>query len=196
MNKKEIKEIVRKEIRNKRENLSFDEKEKLSCEIIKRLFENFSEQFEKAEVIMSYMDFKNEVSTKELNKRFEKEGKKLLIPRVSEDKSKIIPVVINGEYKKGNFGILESKGADYTHGNIDIVIVPGVVFNSRGERIGFGKGYYDKFLTSFNNPEKKPLKISLAYDLQINDRFFGEEHDEKIDIIITEKRVIDVRKNR
>lgn len=188
MSNKDIKSFVRKEIREKRENLSEGEKEKLSSQIIKRFFENISPYLEKAQVIMSYMDFKNEVSTGEINRKLIEMGKTVLIPRVSEDKSRIIPVVFNGEFKKGNFGILESKGNDFTEKNIDIVIVPGVAFNTRGERIGFGRGYYDKFLNSFG--ETKPLKISLAYDFQVDDRFFGEEYDEKIHILITESKIM------
>lgn len=182
-----IKSIVRKEIREKRENLSFEEKENLSSVIVDKFFENFQEELKNAETVMSYMDFKNEVSTKELNKKFLQMGKTLLIPRISEDKSRIIPVVFNEELKRGNFGILESKGAEFTK-TIDIVIVPGIAFNSKGERVGFGKGYYDKFFAE--RKEKNILKISLAYEFQIDNRFCGEEQDKKIDILITQKRVI------
>lgn len=143
MENRTIKNLVRKEIREKRENLTQDEKEKLSS-AIREKFLNISE-VKNAEVVMSYMDFKNEVETRNINEILVKNGKKVLVPRVSEDKEKIIPVEVTGEYRKGNFGIEEAKGNDFLNGKIDIVIVPGIAFNEKGGRIGFGKGYYDKF---------------------------------------------------
>lgn len=188
MENKIIKNLVRKEIKSKRENLSKDEKEKLSS-AIKEKFLNLSE-IKNAEVIMSYMDFKNEVETREINKNLLEMGKKVLVPRVSRDKEKIIPAEVTGEYQKGSFGIEESAGKDFTKGKIDVVIVPGIAFNEKGGRIGFGKGYYDKFFSEREKTGDKILKISLAYDFQIDNRFSEEEHDKNIDILITEKRII------
>lgn len=185
---REIKNLVRKEIRYKRENISLEEKKNLSTVITEKFF-NLPE-IEKADVIMSYMDFKNEVETRELNEKLIKLGKKVLIPRVSEDKEKIIPAEITGQYRTGNFGIAESLGKDFAGKKIDIVIVPGIAFNEKGARIGFGKGYYDKFLSQWEEEIGKILKVSLAYDFQIDNRFSGENHDKNIDMIITENRII------
>ena len=190
MESKIIKNLVRKEIREKRENLIQDEKEKLSS-VIREKFLNLFE-VKNAEVIMSYMDFKNEVETRKINEILMENGKKVLVPRVSDDKEKIIPAEITGEYRKGNFGIEEAKGKDFMNGKIDIVIVPGIAFNENGGRIGFGKGYYDKFFSERENTGDKILKISLAYDFQIDNRFKEEEHDKNVDIIVTEKRIIKV----
>ena len=86
MENRTIKNLVRKEIREKRENLTQDEKEKLSS-AIREKFLNISE-VKNAEVVMSYMDFKNEVETRKINEILVKNGKKVLVPRVSEDKEK------------------------------------------------------------------------------------------------------------
>lgn len=190
MENKNIKNLVRKEIREKRENLTQDEKEKLSL-IIREKFLNLSE-VKNAEIVMSYMDFKNEVETRKINEILMENGKKVLVPRVSGDKEKIIPAEITGEYRKGNFGIEEAKGKDFMNGKIDIVIVPGIAFNENGGRIGFGKGYYDKFFSEREKTGDKILKISLAYDFQIDNRFKEEKHDKNVDIIVTEKRIIKV----
>ena len=186
MENRTIKNLVRKEIREKRENLTQDEKEKLSS-AIREKFLNISE-VKNAEVVMSYMDFKNEVETRNINEILVKNGKKVLV----ENKEKIIPVEVTGEYRKGNFGIEEAEGNDFLNGKIDIVIVPGIAFNEKGGRIGFGKGYYDKFFSEREKNGDKILKISLAYDFQIDNRFKEEEHDKNVDIIITEKRIIKV----
>lgn len=190
MESKIIKNLVRKEIREKRENLAQDEKEKLSS-VIREKFLNLSE-VKNAEVIMSYMDFKNEVETGKINKILCETGKKVLVPRVSGDKEKIIPAEVTGEYRKGSFGIEEAEGKDFLNGKIDIVIVPGIAFNEKGGRIGFGKGYYDKFFSEREKTGDKILKISLAYDFQIDNRFKEEKHDKNVDIIVTEKRIIKV----
>lgn len=184
----DIKETLRKKIKEKRENLSQEEKKNLSF-IIREKFLSLCE-IEKAQIIMSYMDFKNEVETRKINEILLQKGKKVLVPRVSDDKEKIIPVEITGEYKKGKYGIDESIGKDYLGKDIDIVIVPGIVFNKNCERIGFGKGYYDKFISEIEKTEKKILKISLAYDFQIDNTFKKEEHDKSVDMIVTEKRII------
>ena len=190
MKNRTIKNLVRKEIRIKRESLEENEKRRLSSIIIDK-FLNL-EEVKKALVIMSYMDFKNEVETRKINEILVKNGKKVLVPRVSEYKEKIIPVEVTGEYRKGNFGIEEAEGNDFLNGKIDIVIVPGIAFNEKGGRIGFGKGYYDKFFSEREKNGDKILKISLAYDFQIDNRFKEEEHDKNVDIIITEKRIIKV----
>ena len=106
MENRTIKNLVRKEIREKRENLTQDEKEKLSL-IIREKFLNLSE-VKNAEIVMSYMDFKNEVETRKINEILMENGKKVLVPRVSRDKEKIIPAEVTGEYQKGSFGIEES----------------------------------------------------------------------------------------
>ena len=188
-----LKNTVRKEIKLKRENLSLEEKVRLSTKITENFFKNFEKKLEKAEVIMSYMDFKNEVMTNKLNEKLKSMEKKIVLPKVLEDKSRIIPIEAEGKYIKGNFGILESTGREFL-GDIDIVIVPGIAFNTKGERIGFGKGYYDKFFDSLKIQGRKvPLKISLIYNFQIDERFKGEEHDEKVDALVTETEVINFK---
>lgn len=184
MNKKDI---VRKKIKEIRENLKIEEKHRLSSIIIEK-FLNL-EEIKKSKVIMSYMDFKNEVETRELNKKLLKIGKKVLVPKIYEN-DKIVPVVLKDEYEIGKYGIIESKGESFLENRIDIIIVPGIAFNERGDRIGFGKGYYDRFFSEYFKKNKIILKISLLYDFQIDNSFVGENHDEKIDILITEQRII------
>lgn len=184
MNKKDI---VRKKIKTIRENLKIEEKHRLSSIIIEK-FLNL-EEIKNSKIIMSYMDFKNEVETVELNKKLLEIGKEVLVPKIDEN-DKIVPVVLKEEYRTGKYGILESKGENFLENKIDIVIVPGIAFNEKGERIGFGKGYYDRFFSEYFKKNKNILKISLLYDFQIDNSFVGENHDEKIDILITEQRII------
>lgn len=179
MDKKEL----RAKIKKIREGLLFEEKNRLSENITNKFLE--LEEVKKAKVIMSYMDIKNEVQTKKLNENLKQMGKKVLLPSVEDLGIKVYED--NELYKKSKFGVLEPFGEEY-RGNIDIIIVPGIVFNSSGDRIGFGKGYYDKFLSK--NIYKKSLKISIIYNFQLVNDFLGEEFDQKIDMLVKENDVL------
>lgn len=183
MNNSEIKKCLRKKIRKIRESLSFEEKENLSAIIIKKFLED--DILKNSKTIMSYMSFKNEVETSKLHNQLLELGKIILLPKMID--GNIIPIKISKEFSSGNFGVIEPIGDEFLE-DIDLIIVPGVVFNKKGDRIGFGKGFYDRFL-SFEK-YKNSYKISLAYDFQIDNNFSGEEFDIKIDKLITEKEIL------
>lgn len=95
------------------------------------------------------------------------------------------------DFKIGKFNIKEP----HTHHpviakkNLDLAIIPGIAFDRQGNRIGFGKGYFDRLLKGLST---KCIKIALAYEFQILDNVPAEKHDQKVDIIITEKRIIKI----
>ena len=74
---------------------------------------------------------------------------------------------------------------------MDLIIVPGIVFDVKGNRLGFGKGYYDRFLSPSAN--FKAVKIGLAYEFQVVPKIDAQPHDITMDYIITEKRIIDCK---
>ena len=90
----------------------------------------------------------------------------------------------------GKFNILEPKDRFKTKEELDLIIVPGLVFDKKGNRIGHGKGYYDSFLKKHPNA----TKIGLAFEDQINKKILVEDHDIPMDFIITEKRIINCSK--
>jgi len=71
--------------------------------------------------------------------------------------------------------------------HLDIAIIPGVAFDIRGMRLGYGKGYYDRLIKNLHCP-----KIALAYEFQIVDNIPEEEHDHLMNKIVTEKRIITI----
>ncbi len=77
-------------------------------------------------------------------------------------------------FKKGAMGIEEPIGDKYI-GRIDLIVVPGIVFDKTGNRIGFGRGYYDRFLENY--PDS--VKVSIIYDFQLIEKIEVEEHDKK-----------------
>jgi 5-formyltetrahydrofolate cyclo-ligase len=148
------------------------------------------ELFNNAKTIMCYTNFKNEVITSEFIKYCLKIEKKVCLPKVNGDI--LIPYYINDFEKdlvKGSFGILEpiSQNKKAELEDIDLVIVPGVVFDDFKNRIGFGKGFYDKFLI---NLDKRCFKIGLAFSFQILKSIPSTEYDIPMDLIITEKNII------
>lgn len=91
-----------------------------------------------------------------------------------------------GEFIKGRFGVLEPISKEKIEINdLDLIVIPGLAYNKKGYRLGRGKGYYDRALENFSG-----FKIGLIYDDLLLDDEFQEDHDLKVDILITEKRVI------
>ena len=92
------------------------------------------------------------------------------------------------DLKISSYGILEPKKdkiKNISSDKIDLIIVPGVAFDLKGNRMGHGKGYYDRFLNLV-----KSTSIGLAFEFQIIENIPVESHDKPIDMIITEKRII------
>lgn len=91
----------------------------------------------------------------------------------------------------GHFGILEPKSDEYYYGLIDLVITPAVVFAGNGYRLGYGKGYYDRY---FSNNNFK-FSLGLCYESMLVENLFIEKHDKKVDVLITENRLINTNEN-
>ena len=141
-------------------------------------------EYKKAKTVMFFVSFGKEIFTHNLIR--ENRDKKIVVPKIID--FEIIPCIIKdfGELEKGYKMILEPtevKKADLRE--IDVVLVPGLAFDKRGYRIGYGKGFYDNFLKKVN-----ALKIGLCMDFQIVDKIPEKEWDIKMDAVITEKRVI------
>jgi 5-formyltetrahydrofolate cyclo-ligase len=172
------KKDIRKEILDKRNGLIKDEVVGKSIRITDKL--TSFEKFKDSRIIMAYMDFKNEVMTGFLTEHCLKLGKTLAFPLKDHT---------NG-LKPGTFGILEPVGElsrKIDPKEIDMVIVPGVAFDTKGNRIGYGAGYYDVFLKEVKDG---CLKVGIAFELQVIENIPKEEHDVSLDAIVTESRVV------
>ncbi|RMD47596.1 MAG: 5-formyltetrahydrofolate cyclo-ligase [Aquificota bacterium] len=180
-----MKKTLRNEFINKRLTYKLSEKE--SNIIVKKLI-NLPE-IKKAKYILLYYPHKNEVNILPLFQILK--GKILLLPRT--DSKDIFPVMVNSleNLKKGKFGILEPEGNPVQIEKIDVVIVPAIAFDKKGHRLGYGKGYYDRFLKNF-----KGTKIGVAYDFQVVEEIPKEEHDIPVDLIITPSQIIKVKEEQ
>lgn len=143
-------------------------------------------------VVMIYMSVRNEVDTYELGRELLRMGKTVCAPVVDRAERRIIPYTVSkipDDLVDGEYNIPEpsrEKGRPVDPASIDVVVVPGVGFDPRGYRLGYGGGYYDRFLPLCSNA----LFVGLAYEFQIVERIPNEDWDIRMDMVITEKRVI------
>jgi len=175
-----MKKEMRKQILEKRNSLTKEEIKEKSKIIKKKLFS--SEEYQQAKTVSFFVSFSSEVDTHDMIKEALKE-KEVCVPVVQGDYMVLSKINGFGDLdKQGKYGILEpSSVIEVDKELVDLIIVPGVAFDRRGYRIGYGRGYYDKVLKDFNGKT-----IGLAFSLQIVDSIPAEEHDIKVDRVITE----------
>lgn len=176
----ERKKLVRKDIRAKKKLFSLDEKKAKSKAILEKL--EGLEEFKRAEVVMLYWSMDDEVYTHEFIDKYYK-TKKIILPCVDGDNLLLKEYEGRESMTAGeNFGILEPAGRVFeTPENIAFVVVPGVAFDRNNNRMGRGRAYYDKFLKS-----TKAFKAGICFDFQLLDEVPTDEHDIKMDCIISE----------
>ena len=189
-----LKSNLRKNMLIKRKNMSQQDVWDNSNKIIDKIMK--LPKFIGCNNIMLYLSFNNEVDTSNLATWCLNNCKTVIAPYCINSSSKIIPFIINNldtDLTKSSFGVMEPKHDILIKANIeniDLIIVPGVVFDENCNRIGFGAGYYDRFLSlkSKNTPT-----IGIAYDYQIIDKVPTGVYDVPLDFIITEKRILSVK---
>ena len=147
-------------------------------ELIMRKLEQHPD-FIKAQKIMLYSSLPDEVQTQAFIEKWRLQ-KRIILPTVVGDD--IIPVELaaNTGFAGGDFNILEPQNETYT-GDFDLIVVPGVAFDLKGNRLGRGKGYYDRFLCQ----HQKVKKIGICFDFQLVDNVPVEENDIPMDEIIS-----------
>ncbi|MDU7147618.1 MAG: 5-formyltetrahydrofolate cyclo-ligase [Clostridium sp.] len=188
MNKEE-KKILRNKILEIRDSLNNNEKELMDNKIFNELIN--TDLYKRAINIFIYISFSNEINTRNIIEKAFEDKKNVFIPKVYKDDKLMKAVKLNSidELKKNSMGILEPiDDSNYIEKeNIDLIVVPGVVFDKECNRVGYGGGYYDRYLKDIKSKENK---IALAYDLQIVDKIESEVHDIKVDYIITNTRAL------
>lgn len=141
--------------------------------------------FQKAGRMLFYYSHDQEVHTIELFKKWIHQ-KKLYLPKLlAGNQMEAVLCQDLKEVQLNQFSIPEPKGREVADG-LDLILVPGVAFDLIGNRIGMGKGYYDRFLVK----QKDVFKVGLAFEFQIFDELPKDPYDVPVDRIITEKRII------
>lgn len=186
----ETKSELRKRILNIRNNMSEDDVINKSDLIMNKLM--LLEEYTNAKTVFVYMSFKSEVSTTNLVKKMLDENKRVVIPYTDTKNTVIIPSElksIDDDLILNSFGYYEpvyEKIKRVEPEEFDLIVTPGVVFDRNLNRVGFGKGYYDRILI---RKRKDSKAVAVAYEFQVLDEVPAEEHDIKMDMIITEERI-------
>lgn len=183
---------LRKAILAKRNRLSSEEIRKRSASIQKRLLS--LEQIQKAHNIFAYVSFRSEVETLQLIDLLLEMGKSVTVPitRVKDKRLDAIKITDRAlDLEPGYCNIPEPtqtlcRNAMADPESIEIILLPGSVFDKRGGRFGYGGGFYDRFVSQI----PQACRIGLAFDLQIITKAQLQAHDELLDYVVTESGTI------
>ena len=139
------------------------------------------EEYKQSDLILIYVSFKDEVDTNKLIKHSLENGKQIAVPKCERDDIVFYHINSLEDLGEGCFGILEPKTNKIVH-NFDnsICIIPGVAFDKQKNRIGYGRGFYDRFLENYNG-----IKIGLTYKECICERIDVACNDIKMDKTIS-----------
>ncbi len=140
-----------------------------------------------AGTIFCYISCGSEVGTRDLLDRFLEEGRTLLVPKIINANHMIAtPFISWDDLVPGQLGILTPRVDEPYAGDVHLALTPGVGFSPNGYRIGYGRGYYDKWFAG----HRQTFKIGLAFEAQLIHDMPVTDHDIPVDMIVTEKRVI------
>ena len=185
MDKKEL----RKQALEKRNALTIEERMEKSNHISDAVIRHPA--FIEADSVLLYASFRSEVDTVQIFKSAISSGKKVYFPKVLGVEMEFYHVESEEDFETGTWGILEPrveahKKYIFKQEEKSCMILPGAVFDKAGNRIGYGRGYYDRFLSSIE--PNGIFKIGIAFSCQIIDieAFPKEEHDVCLDALITE----------
>ena len=170
---------LRRMIREKKRAMTAEEIETVSA----RLGELFAESFyyQNAKTIYGYLPYNQEVRTVPILERALREGKRVAVPKIFGDEMKFIYISDFSKVEKGYAGIPEPiENEPVADDSSALVLMPGLAFDPEGHRIGYGGGFYDKFL------EREPQHptVALCYDFQMFPKLETEEHDIPVDCVI------------
>ncbi len=189
----ETKGELRHRILKLRDSLSAAERASRSKVIAERLMR--LEAWRKGRVVFPYVSFRTEVETGWIIDEAMAQGKVVAVPYTDYDRRVIIPsrlVDAREDLAPRRFGLMEPKEESIrpvSHQDIDVVIVPGAVFDTGGGRIGYGMGFYDRFLPALRG---HCLRVALAFEIQVIPVVPLDEHDCRMHMIITEERSISI----
>ena len=195
--RKQNKKQIRKEYLENRNKMSAEKREKASEKITERLLK--MPEVKNAPTVFVYASYKTEVSTKKLIQTLLTEGRTVALPKVDDKEMEFYQVTSWEELFPGFQGILEPQVCSGTEavrpGPRDVMLLPGAAFDYAGNRIGYGGGYYDRYLNSLQG--RKPFLVGIAFYKQIYPTFLPtESQDWKVDYVVTEKKKVKTEENK
>lgn len=180
---------LRKWIRNQKKQLTKEQIESSSIKIFKKIMQ--LDCYKQADSIYAYVSYNEEVSTFSFLKEVLLSGKKLCVPKVYDDIMKFHVITSLEELKTGAYGILEPCNDIIDTKHKGFMLMPGLAFDRKGHRLGYGGGFYDKYLME----QDDFIKVAAAYNFQVISEVWCEEFDIPVDVVVTEDEVIRCNEN-
>ncbi len=182
---------IRRSMKELRSNISADDRKVYDDLILQHL--QCKDVYRQCRRLFCYISFGSELSTKEIILQALREDKQVYVPRVEEDhRMEFYRIDSFTSLKPSNFGVLEplpneerryKENINNEASFINLMLLPGLAFDPVGNRIGYGAGYYDRYLTRY--PDKHFYKIAACYDFQLMEHITAYEYDVRADAIIT-----------
>lgn len=190
------KEKVRRGALETRDALAEEWRLETSRIIVEKLLA--SEWYRQSEILLTYCSIRSEVDTRELNERIQADGKRLFLPRTNDREKTMCFYQVEDlkKLKKGNFGVPEPRGSEALEQGMEsgafykekiLMVMPGVAFDKKGYRLGYGGGFYDRYLQRYGT---MLTSVMIAFAEQEVLIIPAETCDVKPEHIITQKTII------
>ena len=173
---------LRREMAEKKRLLSAAQIESASLHLAEKLFD--CPEYHGAAAVYAYLSFNQEVRTRPVILRAWADGKRVAVPKIADGAMRFVWIEDFDHLRPGAFGIPEPEvDGSVADDPRALVLVPGLAFDRRGHRVGYGGGYYDRFLAD----EREHPLIALCYDFQLRDHLDAESHDIPVHRVLWEK---------
>lgn len=186
MNVVNTKKQLRKQMRQIRDGMLAFEREEKSKEIVARFLT--LPEIKQVTTIYCYVSFRSEVNTMPLLHSLWELGKCVAVPRIDENQMQFYEIASMDDLEVGYYGILEPKNACQLAQKAELVVMPGLAFDEKGHRLGYGGGFYDKYLETIGECKK----IALAFSEQMIEDVPVEGRDIVVEKIVTEERIYEL----
>lgn len=144
-----------------------------------------------ARTVMLFYSFGSEIETRPMGERTLREGKRLLLPYLDTGGMEAAEVRAREELLPSGYGPREpARRVAVDPATVDVVVTPGLAFDGRGHRLGYGGGHYDRYLQRLA-PEA--VRIGIGFSAQLVDRIPDEPGDQRLDLVVTDREVVDCR---
>ncbi|MBD3210075.1 5-formyltetrahydrofolate cyclo-ligase [Candidatus Micrarchaeota archaeon] len=173
---------LRRRVLSERESLTTEQRQRLSREIWKRL--SSRPRFKEAKIVAFYLHKGSEADTDKMIEETLKLGKEVLVPATNQ-RIEFFKFTSFHDLEKGKYGIPEPSKKIPPPGPPRVVIIPGIAFGLCMHRIGYGKGYYDDYLST-----SSAYRIGICYDFQLVEKLPTHKKDQRMDEIVTDQRII------
>ena len=185
-----VKNKIRKSLLKQGQLFCQDDIEELNSQIQKNVLNEID--IESSKNTLLYFQYKNEIPTNLIIDELLKYSNNIYMPRIVSENELKFNLFKEGEtLKKNKYGIDELMNEDYINPKVlNTMFIPFVGIDKNGHRLGYGGGFFDKTLEKLKSQKCRPLFVGLGYDYQILEERFGESHDIKYDLVITESRVL------